>query len=82
MRIARGLGIEPPHPVPHDWLSLAGRGICLEQGYALSSTPCSVVSLKSRYLILPGTNAAQHQAGSGTPLLQLIDEYDDVEARP
>jgi lysyl-tRNA synthetase, class I len=85
VRIAREVyGIEPPFPVPYEWLSLAGKG-------DMSSSKGNVVSIHAmlevvppevlRYLILRTPPQRSIRLDPGLPLLQLIDEYDDVEAK-
>lgn len=85
MRIAREVyGIEPPFPVPYEWLSLAGKG-------DMSSSKGNVLSIHAmlevvppevlRYLILRAPPQRSIRLDPGLPLLQLIDEYDDVEAK-
>jgi lysyl-tRNA synthetase, class I len=85
VRIAREVyGIEPPYPVPYEWLSLAGKG-------DMSSSKGNVLSIHAmlevvppevlRYLILRVPPQRSVRIDPGLPLLQLIDEYDDVEAK-
>jgi lysyl-tRNA synthetase class 1 len=85
VRIAREVyGIEPPYPVPYEWLSLAGKG-------DMSSSKGNVLSIHAmlevvppevlRYLILRIPPQRSVRIDPGLPLLQLIDEYDDVEAK-
>jgi lysyl-tRNA synthetase class 1 len=85
VRIARKVyGIEPPYPVPYEWLSLAGKG-------DMSSSKGNVVSIHAmlevvppevlRYLIMRVPPQRAIKMDPGLPLLQLIDEYDDVEAK-
>jgi lysyl-tRNA synthetase, class I len=85
VRIAREIyGIEPPYPVPYEWLSLAGKG-------DMSSSKGNVLSIHAmlevvppevlRYLILRVPPQRSIRLDPGLPLLQLIDEYDDVEAK-
>ncbi len=85
VRIAREVyGIEPPYPIPYEWLSLAGKG-------DMSSSKGNVVSVHAmlevvppevlRYLILRAPPQRSIKIDPGLPLLQLIDEYDDVEAK-
>lgn len=85
VRIAREVyGIEPPYPVPYEWLSLAGKG-------DMSSSKGNVLSVHGmlevmppevlRYLILRAPPQRSIKIDPGLPLLQLIDEYDDVEAK-
>jgi lysyl-tRNA synthetase class 1 len=85
VRIAREVyGIEPPYPVPYEWLSLAGKG-------DMSSSKGNVLSIHAmlevvppevlRYLILRTLPQRSIKLDPGLPLLQLIDEYDDVEAK-
>jgi lysyl-tRNA synthetase class 1 len=85
VRIAREVyGIEPPYPVPYEWLSLAGKG-------DMSSSKGNVLSIHAmlevvppevlRYLILRVPPQRSIRMDPGLPLLQLIDEYDDVEAK-
>jgi lysyl-tRNA synthetase class 1 len=85
VRIAREVyGIEPPYPVPYEWLSLAGKG-------DMSSSKGNVLSIHAmlevvppevlRYLILRTPPQRSIKMDPGLPLLQLIDEYDDVEAK-
>jgi lysyl-tRNA synthetase class 1 len=85
VRIAREVyGIEPPYPVPYEWLSLAGKG-------DMSSSKGNVLSIHAmlevvppevlRYLILRVPPQRSIRMDPGLPLLQLIDEYDDAEAK-
>jgi lysyl-tRNA synthetase class 1 len=85
VRIAREVyGSEPPFPVPYEWLSLAGKG-------DMSSSKGNVLSIQAmlevvppevlRYLILRVPPQRSVKIDPGLPLLQLIDEYDDVEAK-
>jgi lysyl-tRNA synthetase class 1 len=85
VRIAREVySIEPPFPVPYEWLSLAGKG-------DMSSSKGNVLSIHAmlevvppevlRYLILRAPPQRSIKLDPGLPLLQLIDEYDDVEAK-
>jgi len=85
LRIAREVyGNEAPHPVPYEWLSLAGKG-------DMSSSKGNVLSIHAmlevvppevlRYLILRTPPQRSIKIDPGLPLLQLIDEYDDVEAQ-
>jgi lysyl-tRNA synthetase class 1 len=85
VRIAREVyGIEPPCPIPYEWLSLAGKG-------DMSSSKGNVLSIHAmlevvppevlRYLILRAPPQRSIKLDPGLPLLQLIDEYDDVEAK-
>jgi lysyl-tRNA synthetase, class I len=85
VRIAREIyGIDPPYPVPYEWLSLAGKG-------DMSSSKGNVLSIHAmlevvppevlRYLILRVPPQRSIKLDPGLPLLQLIDEYDDVEAK-
>ncbi|MGH8060271.1 MAG: lysine--tRNA ligase, partial [Candidatus Entotheonellia bacterium] len=71
-------------PIPYEWLSLAGKG-------DMSSSKGNVVSIHAmlevappevlRYLILRSPPQRSIKIDPGLPLLQLIDEYDDVEAQ-
>jgi lysyl-tRNA synthetase class 1 len=85
VRIAREVyGIEPPYPIPYEWLSLAGKG-------DMSSSKGNVLSIQAmlevvppevlRYLILRVPPQRSVRMDPSLPLLQLIDEYDDVEAK-
>jgi lysyl-tRNA synthetase class 1 len=85
VRIAREVyGIEPPYPIPYEWISLAGKG-------DMSSSKGNVLSIHAmlevvppevlRYLILRVPPPRTIKLDPGLPLLQLIDEYDDVEAK-
>ena len=85
VRIAREVyGLEPPYAVPYEWLSLAGKG-------DMSSSKGNVLSIHAmlevvppevlRYLILRAPPQRSIRLDPGLPLLQLIDEYDDVEAK-
>jgi len=84
-RIAREVfHIEPPFPIPYEWLSLKGRG-------DMSSSKGNVVSIETmldvvppevlRYLILRTGLQRRIEFDPGIPLLNLIDEYDDVESK-
>jgi lysyl-tRNA synthetase, class I len=85
VRIAREVySIEPPYPVRYEWLSLAGKG-------DMSSSKGNVLPIHAmlevvppevlRYLILRVPPQRSIRLDPGLPLLQLIDEYDDVEAK-
>ncbi|RPH75152.1 MAG: lysine--tRNA ligase, partial [Candidatus Rokuibacteriota bacterium] len=85
VRIAREVyGIEPPYPVRYEWLSLAGKGdMSSSKGNVLPiHTMLEVVPPEVlRYLILRVPPQRSIRLDPGLPLLHLLDEYDDVEAR-
>ena len=83
-RIAREVfAWEPPFPVTYEWISLKGQG-------DMSSSKGNVISIEKmltvvppevlRYLIVRTPPERTIAFDPGLPLLQLVDEYDDVEA--
>jgi len=80
VRIAREVfGIEPPFPVPYEWISLKGRG-------DMSSSKGNVLSIADmlevvppevlRYLVLKERPQRAIGFDPGLPLLQLVDQVD------
>lgn len=84
-RIAREVyGIEPPFPVPYEWISLKGlgdmassKGNVLSVGEALEIVPPEVL----RYVVLRARPARAIALDPGLPLLNFVDEVDNPEAR-
>jgi len=79
-RIARDVyGIEPPHPVPYEWISLRGKG-------DMSSSKGNVITISQvldvvpadvlRYFIFRSVPNKSLTFQPGLPLLSLVDEYD------
>jgi lysyl-tRNA synthetase class 1 len=84
-RIVREVfGGEPPFQVPYEWIRLKGKG-------DMSSSKGNVLSIGSmllvvppealRYLVIREKPARTINFDPGLPLLQLVDELDDVHAR-
>jgi len=84
-RISREVfGYEPPLPVPYEWISLKGQG-------DMSSSKGNVLSIAAvlelvppealRYLVMRERPQRTIAFDPGLPLLQLVDEVDDAEAR-
>ncbi len=75
---------EPPYPIPYEWISLKGMG-------DMSSSKGNVLSIERvltivppeilRYMILKAKPLRSIQFDPALPLLSLIDEYDDKEAK-
>jgi lysyl-tRNA synthetase class 1 len=84
-RIAREVyGVEPPFPVPYEWISLKGlgdmassKGNVLSVGEALEIVPPEVL----RYVVLRARPARAIALDPGLPLLNFVDEVDNPEAR-
>jgi len=84
VRIAREVfGIEPPFPVPYEWIALKGmgdmassKGNVLSIARALEVVPPEVL----RYLILKERPQKKITFDPGQPLLQLVDQIDDAAA--
>ena len=84
IRIAREVfGVEPPHPVPYEWISLRGhgdmsssKGNVLSIGRALELVPPEVL----RYMIIRERPQRTITFDPGLPLLALVDEVDDATA--
>jgi lysyl-tRNA synthetase class 1 len=85
MRIVREVfGAEPPFPIPYEWIGLKGMG-------DMSSSKGNVVSVADalqvvppdvlRYMVLRTRPTKAITFDPGLPLLSLIDEYDDAEAK-
>src|SRR5499427_4148341 len=83
-RIVREVfGGEPPYPVPYEWLALKGQG-------DMSSSKGNLVSIVNltqtippevvRYMIFRVKPMRSITFDPGLPLLNLVDEYDDVSA--
>ena len=83
-RIMRDVfGGEPPHPVPYEWISLKGQG-------DMSSSKGNLVSIVTltqaippdvvRYLIFRVKPMRRIAFDPGLPLLNLMDEYDNVSS--
>ncbi|HXV75850.1 MAG TPA: lysine--tRNA ligase [Candidatus Polarisedimenticolaceae bacterium] len=85
VRIVREVfGGEPPYPVPYEWIRLKGqgdmsssRGNVLSIGAMLEVVPPEAL----RYLVIRERPTRAINFDPGLPLLQLVDELDDVEAR-
>jgi lysyl-tRNA synthetase class 1 len=76
-------GIEPPLPIPYEWISLRGagdmsssKGNVLSVAEALRIVPPEVL----RYLVLRERPTRTIGFDPGLPLLQLVDEVDDATA--
>jgi len=85
VRIVREVfGYEPPFPIPYEWIGLKGMG-------DMSSSKGNVVSVADalqvvppdvlRYMVLRTKPMKAITFDPGLPLLSLIDEYDDAEAK-
>jgi lysyl-tRNA synthetase class 1 len=83
-RIVREVfGGEPPYPVPYEWIALKGQG-------DMSSSKGNLVSIFNltqtippdvvRYMIFRVKPMRSITFDPGLPLLNLVDEYDDVSA--
>jgi len=83
-RIVREVfGGEPPYPVPYEWIALKGQG-------DMSSSKGNLVSIFNltqtippevvRYMIFRVKPMRSISFDPGLPLLNLVDEYDDVTA--
>jgi lysyl-tRNA synthetase class 1 len=83
-RIVREVfGGEPPYPVPYEWIALKGQG-------DMSSSKGNLVSIVNltqtippevvRYMIFRVKPMRSITFDPGLPLLNLVDEYDDVSA--
>jgi lysyl-tRNA synthetase class 1 len=76
-------GGEPPYPVPYEWIALKGQG-------DMSSSKGNLVSIVNltqtippevvRYMIFRVKPMRSITFDPGLPLLNLVDEYDDVSA--
>lgn len=76
-------GGEPPYPVPYEWLALRGQG-------DMSSSKGNLVSIfnltqtvppeVARYMIFRAKPLRHIAFDPGLPLLNLVDEYDNVES--
>jgi lysyl-tRNA synthetase class 1 len=83
-RIAREVfGVEPPFPIPYEWIRLKGggdmsssKGNVLSIANALELVPPEVL----RYLVLREPPQRTIAFDPGLPLLQLMDEVDDANA--
>jgi lysyl-tRNA synthetase class 1 len=83
-RIAREVfGVEPPFPIPYEWIRLKGggdmsssKGNVLSIARALELVPPEVL----RYLVLKEQPQRTIAFDPGLPLLKLIDEVDDATA--
>lgn len=84
-RIAREVfQVEPPYPMVYEWISLKGQG-------DMSSSKGNVLSVAEmldvvppevlRYLVMKTRPIRSVSFDPGLPLLQLVDEVDDAEAR-
>ena len=84
-RIAREVfGIEPPYPVPYEWISLRGKG-------DMSSSKGNVVTISQvvdvvpgevlRYFIFKSNPNKSLTFEPGLPLLNLVDEYDAAASK-
>ena len=76
-------GGKPPHPIPYEWISLKGQG-------DMSSSKGNLVSIVSltqsippdvvRYLIFRVKPMRRIAFDPGLPLLNLMDEYDNISS--
>lgn len=74
---------EPPYPIPYEWLALRGQG-------DMSSSKGNLVSIDhltrtvppevARYMIFRAKPLRHIVFDPGLPLLNLVDEYDNVES--
>ena len=84
-RIVREVfGGEPPLPIPYEWISLKGRGdMSSSKGNVLAiGTILEVVPPEAvRYLVMRERPNRRITFDPGLPLLQLVDEIDDAQAR-
>src|SRR5438046_9054121 len=82
-RIVREVfGGEPPYPVPFEWIALKGQG-------DMSSSKGNLVSIVNltqtippevvRYMVFRVKPMRSITFDPGLPLLNLVDEYDDVQ---
>jgi lysyl-tRNA synthetase class 1 len=84
-RIVREVfGGEPPFPIPYEWIRLKGRGDMssskgnvLAIDYILDVVPPEAL----RYLVIRARPSKTINFDPGLPLLQLVDEIDDVNSR-
>ncbi|MFQ5768792.1 MAG: lysine--tRNA ligase, partial [Acidobacteriota bacterium] len=85
VRIAREIfGVEPPFPVPYEWISLKGkgdmsssRGNVLSVGEMLEVVPPELL----RYLVLRAEPRRAIRFDPGLPILNLFDELEDPSNR-
>ena len=75
---------EPPYPIPYEWISLKGmgdmsssKGNVLSIAKVLTIVPPEII----RYMILKAKPLRSIVFDPALPLLSLIDEYDDREAK-
>jgi len=84
-RIVREVfGGEPPFPIPYEWIRLKGRGDMssskgnvLAIDYILEVVPPEAL----RYMVIRARPNRTINFDPGLPLLQLVDEIDDVSSR-
>ena len=83
-RIAREVfGIEPPFPIPYEWIRLKGRGdMSSSRGNVLSIAQVLEVVPPEvlRYLVLKERPNKTINFDPGKPLLQVADEVDNADA--
>jgi lysyl-tRNA synthetase class 1 len=82
--VSEGFGGEAPFPIPYEWIRLKGRGDMssskgnvLAIDYILEVVPPEAL----RYLVIRERPNRTINFDPGLPLLQLVDEIDDVNAR-
>jgi lysyl-tRNA synthetase class 1 len=85
IRIVREVfGVEPPSPIPYEWIGLKGMG-------DMSSSKGNVISVADalevmppdvlRYLVVRSKPMKAITFDPGLPVLSLVDEYDDAESK-
>lgn len=85
IRLAREVfETEPPHPIVYEWISLRGqgdmaasKGNVLEPSLLLEMVPPEVL----RYLVMKARPTKAIRFDPGLPLLRLVDEVDEPEAK-
>ena len=84
LRIAREIfGIEPPLPIPYEWIRLKGQGdMSASKGNVLSISRILEVAPPEalRYLVIRERPQKSIGFDPGIPLLQLVDQFDDRAA--
>ena len=85
VRIAREVfEIEPPFPVPYEWIGLKGMGdMASSKGNVLSiAAALEIVPPEAlRYMVLRERPQRKLTFDPGIPLLQLVDQVDDASAK-